>query len=269
MVIRPWFYAYGTEGNDSLNLASVAGTVSLNGLAGNDFLAMSQFGGYADGGTGKDVVVGGAGDDYIDGGAGDDNIKAGAGDDNVYAGDDNDVVTCGLGNDYAVGGAGDDLMFGQAGNDNLIGGFGNDTIIGGVGDDFIAGGYGVDRISAGLGNDRVYAGAGDMVGLGGGQDVVTFTEDTSSERVRVVINGFGQDDTLVVSTEFAVHSVQFIGGKIVAESRWGDGSLTIGGDITKAFDGADGMVDGHIDFGLVQQHGNLKFDNMTFDGGKG
>ena len=76
--------------------------------------------------AGDDVIVGSNGADVIDGLGGNDHI-------------------CGLGGDDTLNGeAGNDTLFGEAGNDTLNGGAGNDTLSGGAGTDSCDGDLGTD-----------------------------------------------------------------------------------------------------------------------------
>jgi Ca2+-binding RTX toxin-like protein len=138
----------GTNGRDSIAVATIAGQtwvtglaakvivsdaesqvdeVAVNGLVGNDTLsalALAVTGPLLtlDGGDGDDTMTGSAGDDVLLGGNGNDRLVGLAGDDLID------------------GGAGDDSVAGGAGDDILNGGDGTDTIDGGPGDDVAANG---------------------------------------------------------------------------------------------------------------------------------
>ena len=91
----------GTAGNDSLVgtedrdvLLGLGGNDTLEGLGGNDDL---------DGGSGNDSILGGDGDDKLDGGTGDDEIDGGAGNDTISSGAGTDTITTGAGADLVSG----------------------------------------------------------------------------------------------------------------------------------------------------------------------
>jgi len=159
-------YAYGAEGNDTLNGAG--GIDRLYGQADNDTL---------NGDAGNDILLGGAGADIHNGGADRDtasyeqstvaitiNLTTG-----VHTGDAtgdtwnsveilwltayNDTFTGGANADEVRGAAGVDTMNGAAGNDILRGEAGNDILNGQDNDDFLHGGVGADQLNGGNGVD--------------------------------------------------------------------------------------------------------------------
>ena len=73
-----------------------------------------------DGGAGSDTLNGGAGRDYITGGAGNATLNGGAGDDTLDGGTGNNILN---------GGAGNDTLYGGTGINTLTGGTGDDTYI--------------------------------------------------------------------------------------------------------------------------------------------
>ena len=98
-----------------------------------------------DGGAGDDWLAGGRLDDTVRGGAGADSINGLGGDDLLEGGDGDDSIAGGVGNDRLDGGAGNDILTGGDGNDRLQGGAGNDTLHGEEGDDVLLGGAGLDN----------------------------------------------------------------------------------------------------------------------------
>ena len=200
----------------------------LRGLGGDDLLS---------GGRGNDLLDGGAGDDEIDGGPGGrDPWGVGyghgrAGHDLVYFGDAQsgvrvELVSKGegtaqdgqggtdrltnidgaLGTAFADelfgderdnefrGGAGDDVIEGGKGKDALYGDAGDDTIRGGKGDDLIEGGTGADFVFGDDDDDSVVWREGD------GDDAVDFG---TGRHDRMVVETFGGDDIIDVSSAAA------------------------------------------------------------------
>lgn len=170
-----------------------AGSLSVAGGIGDDYLTGTPGVDQLDGGAGddamwglggNDVVYGRAGDDLANTGGGFDTIDVGTGNDMVLAGLQSDDVTCGSGRDrisYAdhftsgvvasLAGGG---MVGEAdvvtGCEDLVGTGGNDTlsgnelanvILGGGGNDSVSGLAGDDRIEGGPGKDTLDGGSGD------------------------------------------------------------------------------------------------------------
>jgi Ca2+-binding RTX toxin-like protein len=88
------------------------------------------------------------------------NVNTGAGADTVTGSLANDVIDLNNGNDTANGNAGNDTLNGNGGADTLNGGAGDDTIDGGAGNDVISSGAGTDGITGGLGGDAMTGGTG-------------------------------------------------------------------------------------------------------------
>ena len=155
------------EGDDSIDLSTVAVPTTVRGGSGNDNII---------GGTNDDILRGGAGEDVIFGGSGEDEIIGGADDDLLDGGDGDDFIRGGGGQDEVVGGDGDDQLQGNGGDDTIDGGSGNDIIEGQSGDDLIDAGVGDDVVTSGSGSDLVRAGAGNDFVRGGGGDDLLFGE---------------------------------------------------------------------------------------------
>ncbi len=126
-------YCYGNNANNTVNVATAGGGVSVSGLAAQVTIANSEF---------TDDLV-------LQGFAGNDKINASA-------------LTAGLIHFNAVGGKGNDTITGSAGEDLLYGGDDNDTVAGGHGDDLVLLGNGNDLFvwNLGDGSDTVEGEAG-------------------------------------------------------------------------------------------------------------
>jgi Ca2+-binding RTX toxin-like protein len=218
--------------------AAAALAATQTGTKGDDKLRGSEQADSIDGGAGNDYIAGLGGDDNINGGADSDSIDAGAGNDKVRGGDcqygtenigrycDNpgqelliggdgndlvvangcvahgcsgdryialastldggpgdDVVTGGDAADLVTGGAGHDTLTGLGGNDRIDGGDGDDRVDGGAGNDLLRGGRGSDIVDGGDGNDRLFGGGGkDLLMGGAGNDRFT-VRDGKRDRV--------------------------------------------------------------------------------------
>jgi Ca2+-binding RTX toxin-like protein len=197
---------------ERFDLSGFLGTVSFNGLNGNNRVKS---------GASNDDLTASDGNDYLDGGTGADQLTGGKGNDTYIVDNINDLVIEGFkgGTDTiqssvtftlasltnienltliggsAINGTGNNLantitgnsannsLTGNAGNDTLNGGDGNDTLIGGAGINILIGGTGddlyiVDTITeqAGEGTDTV-------------QSSVTFTLATLTNIENLTLTG--------------------------------------------------------------------------------
>ncbi|MFO0939988.1 MAG: calcium-binding protein [Pirellulales bacterium] len=203
----------GGSSNNTLDASAfTAGSVVLDGGAGDDNLI---------GGSGNDTLKGGDGNDSLTGGAGNDSISGDQGSDTlIETGDVNFVLTNsslvglgtdglskierailtggagnntldasaftqgnvildgGAGNDTIKGGSGDYKLFGGSGSDSIYGGVGNDFIDGGIGDDLLEGQAGMDLIIGGLGKDKLKGGIGSDLLIGGENQTVEAITDS-------------------------------------------------------------------------------------------
>jgi Ca2+-binding RTX toxin-like protein len=189
----------GGDGNDQINGYSTtggaysywtyAGTKTISGGNGDDFIY---------GADGADSVNGGSGNDSIHGSSGSDSLEGGLGNDELFGGTGNDLISGGLGNDELYGNDGDDTLDGGNGNDYLSGSGGNDSLIGGAGNDSLVdqidgqdtlvGGEGDDQLNTytakgnkyldgGSGNDSLWGGTGSDTLIGGdGDDTIDGNE---------------------------------------------------------------------------------------------
>jgi Ca2+-binding RTX toxin-like protein len=190
----------GGAGNDvfDLNLAPRVypggrGTITLDGQAGNDRLALDLAWDEDQADLGDKVFL----QVHGRGGAGNDEIVAafetvdsrharlvsfsfqgGNGHDYIAGTEKGDWINGGAGNDLIYGGAGDDNLMGMAGADIIYGGNGSDTIGGHSGNDQLHGGDGDDNIMGHEGNDSLYdhedsdAPYGDLLNGAGGNDTL-------------------------------------------------------------------------------------------------
>lgn len=96
---------------DDDEIIAGSGYSSLYGNAGDDLLIFGPDGGWASGGSGKDIIRGGDGNDYIAGGAGNDYLETGNGDDSLYGDDGDDTLRInGSGTSFLDGGNGFDTF---------------------------------------------------------------------------------------------------------------------------------------------------------------
>lgn len=196
-------FIYGSNGDDSLTGGS--GNDTLYGSLGNDII----FGGIGNdqltagegndsviGGDGNDTLSGSAGNDLIEGNSGDDTIDrtADTGDDTVYGGAGNDLISYYLvsGNKTLAGDDGLDTIYGATGNDLISGGNGNDYLVGFAGNDILDGGQGNDTIHGSVGNDSISGGEGNDPDLDGGEGNDTIIGGNGND----TIWGFSGNDDL-------------------------------------------------------------------------
>lgn len=211
---------------DVINAAAATGSVTLEGMGGNDSLVGGSAADYLNGGTGDDTLIGNAGNDTLDGLTGNDSLSGGDGNDYLVGGDGNDTMAGGAGADTFVGGSGLDIIDyststaavsvdlntgllsgGDATGDVVYGGV--DGIIGSAFDDtltgmdvestdpldtystYIDGGAGNDLIDGRGGSDTLIGGTGnDTISGGDGNDSILAGDGTD-----ILYAGYG-DDTL-------------------------------------------------------------------------
>ncbi len=218
----------GGESNNKLDASRFIGSVTLQGLGGND----SLLGGYS-----NDNLSGGEGNDTIDGGEGIDTLREAA-DANFTLTENQltssevktgitatDILT-NIERVQLTGGESnnkiDALKFsrnvnfaGKGGNDTLIGGRGNDNLSGGEGSDTIDGGEGIDTIRETadadfrvIGNRLESYDSNSRINLGRDEirniERISLTGGESDNRLEardfegnVIFSGKGGDDTLV------------------------------------------------------------------------
>ncbi len=173
--------------------------IVVNGLGGDDRIAIGKnllgvtggmIGAEIHGGGGRDRIVGGSGDDVHHGGDGDDRISDRYGDNMVDAGEGNDRVNTGEGNDHILAGDGDDRVADRGGDNDIDGGGGDDRIKVRGGHNEIYGGHGDDSITGGHDSDMIRGGDGDDILKGDDGDDDIDGEDGDDR----IIGGRGHDD---------------------------------------------------------------------------
>jgi Ca2+-binding RTX toxin-like protein len=159
---------------------------------------------------GNDTVYGGTGNDLI-------SARHNTGNDSLIGGGGNDTIWGGVGQDTLIGGAGSKLhsgslsggyniLEGQGGHDTLYGGGGADTLSGSGGHDSLVGGTGSGQLVGGKwvhgqllqttgGHDTLVAGTGSGQTLqgGGGHDLITDLNSSSSPHYDTLIGSGGND----------------------------------------------------------------------------
>ncbi|NVJ91628.1 MAG: calcium-binding protein, partial [Methylocystaceae bacterium] len=161
-------------------------------------------------------------DGSINGTANDDLIWTLGGNDSIFGNDGNDIIAGGSGSDNINGGTGDDTIYGDVPTNSGIAAllyqfFGVVSFLSDIG---VAEG---DTISDGNGSDTVWA--------GGGNDVITATEDTDAD----VFHGEGG------ALDKLSYSTWTTAGVTMAVTSSGAGSVT-NGSVSDTFDGIEYLV---------------------------
>jgi VCBS repeat-containing protein len=102
---------------DNIEFASIIGSATVNGGAGNNYVTADESSQFISLGVGDDILFAGAGNDTVGSGGGDDDLYGEDGNDYVFGGIGNDTVNGGAGNDHLAGNEGDDVLFGGTGRD--------------------------------------------------------------------------------------------------------------------------------------------------------
>ena len=218
----------GLDGHDVLD----AGTGifdTVKGGAGDDAVITRGYGGWFDGGSGRDMMI----FDYRRerrrvrprGGFGPDrrrstftmsnfeSLYAAGGDDEIYGterqehhpgGGGADVIVARGGDDVVYGGTasthrrrrGDDDLRGDAGDDQLNGGAGADILDGGDGRDLLWGGSGDDLLKGGRGNDTLDGGESGYDTASYASHLAAVTVDMTQSRAWSTVNGVSEVDSL-------------------------------------------------------------------------
>ncbi|HEU4704175.1 MAG TPA: hypothetical protein VFS45_00475, partial [Sphingomicrobium sp.] len=263
----------GSEGSDTIDLATYPGAINSNGGRGDDTIIGTADVNNLNGGLGNDTLDGLGGNDRLVGGAGGDTLNGGDGNDTLIGafntgfgpqpGDGADILRGGGGGDLIRGGDGDDLLEGGEGNDNLRGDAGSDTLDGGAGEDFVS--YFFTALGSGITFDARHVGATSTSTIAdplGGTDTLIDIES-------IGIGGTNFDDILYGSEHLAptahyanqmsgnggndqmygASGVDFIDGGTGNDALYGSGGDDIvyggvGNDLLDAGSGDDLMVGG-------------------------
>ncbi len=156
-------------------LSGGTGNDRITGHVGNDTIFGDGFvsGSFRDKACADSVGSGGPGLDTLDGQAGDDWIAGGPSADAVTGGEGDDTLCGNEGDDTLEGDEGPASDGTTGGQDELRGGDGNDRVFGRGGRDYADGGPGQDLMATGTGSDVALGGTGsDAVNSGGDGDIV-------------------------------------------------------------------------------------------------
>ena len=240
-----------------------AGTLFVNGTAGNDTIGISRSGDiYTVTRTGSSpqtpmtFSVSDVSSIQVDLGDGDDAFSVGKGVPAVYVngGLGNDTISGGEGNDTLTGAAGNDSIAGNGGDDRLNGGTRNDTLSGGDGDDRLYGDDGNDKLYGGNGVDRLFGEAGNDYLSGGSSNDKEYGGDGNDS-----IIGDNQNDLL--SGDDGNDTIAGANGNDTIIGGAGNDSLmgNAGNDSIDALDGAIDTIDG----GAGHNTGTLDADDVS------
>ncbi|SEM42216.1 Ca2+-binding protein, RTX toxin-related [Variovorax sp. YR750] len=253
---------------------------TIDGGAGNDYIAA---------GDGADIVHGGDDDDDIVGMGGADWLFGDAGNDFIWGDGYSADPVSGIytpndthGDDFLSGGAGNDVLVGQGGADQLMGGTGDDWLWGDDSDEATSGTpwslHGNDYLDGGEGADRLIGGGGSDILFGGaGNDLLWGDSGSADEPVMYQgadyldggdgddqLHGGGGDDTVL--------------GGAGNDLLWGDDSESVtpleaqGKDYLDGGDGDDQLVGGGGDdvlyggAGNDLMHGDDEVDHVALEG---
>lgn len=246
-------------GNDWLNMAAIAGDITLDldsagsgdikvdgivwadiasgtnienafGGDGNDTIKGDDAQNEIHGARGNDDLRGNDDDDELYGGAGDDSVKGNTGSDYLEGNKGNDLVKGGGGHDTLKGGNGNDILEGGSGSDSLKGGDGDDTLKGHNADDTLSGGDGADKLIGGNGNDSLAGGKGDDTLSGGTHaDRFVFNNKDDMDTISDFENNL---DTIMLNDNL------WSGSRSVSDVLNDFGSI-VGGDAVLNFGGGD------------------------------
>lgn len=237
---------------------------TIDGGAGNDFIAA---------GDGADIVHGGDDDDDIVGMGGADMLFGDAGSDFIWGDGYSNDIAAGIytpndahGDDVLSGGAGNDVLVGQGGADELMGGTGDDWLwgddadetTGGTpwsihGDDYLDGGDGADRLTGGGRNDVLFGGGGNDLMWG---DSASANEPAMYQGTDYLDGGDGNDQL-----HGGGNNDTILGGA-GDDLLWGDDGQTVtslavqGNDYLDGGEGNDQLIGGGSDDMLLGGAGN-------------
>lgn len=265
-----------------------AGSVSLDGGDGNDYLAANGNTTNLIGGNGNDTIYsmagkstakGGEGDDLfittakwstssLDGGDGNDTFIGGDGQHAIKGGNGDDEIYCGGGNDRIDAGSGDDLIVAGEGKNAVVAGMGRDLIYSGDWDDSLDGGEGDDEIFAGHGNNSIKAGDGsDLVLAGKDDDKIdgqSGNDTLYGGNGKNSIYGGDGDDLLVSGVSYSKSTLDGGTGNDVLHAI--NNAILIGGDGFDTFVIEALVQDSDVntikDFSVLNDH--IQLDRLVF-----
>ena len=212
-----------TTGNDTtIDASSVssqintAGSININGGAGNDTITHNGYSGTVSGGAGADTINGGAGQDTITGGDGADTIDGGADIDTITGGNDADTLTGGAGADTFVFDLGNEAAGGA--NDHANDAY--DTIT-----DFVSGTDSIQVTGVGNSNEVIISGSAltneasviaavDAQLSGSDNDIVIVTDVMDSGDTWIYIDVDGSND--ITSSDHVIVLTGIDNGEIAA-----------------------------------------------------
>ncbi|HZX86290.1 MAG TPA: calcium-binding protein [Reyranella sp.] len=267
--------ANGTQGSDTITVASSGASVAVNGLAAKVTIAGAE-------GANDSLVVNGQG--------GDDTISAAG----LNAGQVKLTINGGLGNDTITGSKGDDLINGGDGNDLAKMGAGNDTFVWNPGDDndTVDGQAGVDTllfnganineimdISANGGHARLTRDVANItmdldnvetidIQAKGGADTITINDlsQTDVDNVKIDLGGADNEaDTIVLNATNGADAIVVTNNNgVITVSGLGGADVTITG-----FEANDRIVINGLGGDDVIEAAGLSGMLLTADGGDG
>ena len=212
-------YAYGEDGDDTINANDADGNVYVSAGLGNDYVDGSEFGDRIEAGADNDWVFGWGGNDIINtgtsgavgtlappftdpeyfevvyGDGGLDTITATSASGKVFVdgGGGNDIIDGSEFDDALGGGDDNDTIHGWGGADGIDGGYGNDLLYGDDGQDYVAGNYGADEIYGGANYDHLSGFLG-VEGSDGDMDIMFGGTTTQDEQVDAAWGNEGEGD---------------------------------------------------------------------------
>ncbi|MDB5325074.1 MAG: calcium-binding protein [Phycisphaerales bacterium] len=206
---------HGGDGNDDLFDGYGTPTIKFYGDAGND--TITNIDGFADGGTGDDLIRG-------------------------FLGHESDIG----GNESLIGGDGKDTIYGNGGADTILGGNGDDQIIVGPGYDYAPGHVMHSTVDAGAGNDSVFISDSATVHLGDGYDKAEIALSTLDNKKYDSIVVYGDAGNDIIRT--VENDVPVVPAKLVKIYGGTDNDTIYGGqgqDVLNGEGGNDKIFGGH------------------------
>jgi Ca2+-binding RTX toxin-like protein len=269
---------------DNIEFASIMGSSTVNGGAGENYVTADENSQFISLGDGNDTLYGGDGDDTVGSGSGIDFLYGEDGNDRVFGGTDNDQVFGGTGTDAVYGNQGADAVYGNQAADTLYGGQDADTLFGGqdadiaygnLGDDIVYGNYGADILYGGQGNDVLYGGqSGDIENNSGNSFDLLYGgvgDDTlyGGQGVDWVFTGSGADKIVIGdagATDVIGDFDGAAGDRLLIKTNINGQAITSGADlVARASDNADGNAVIDLGSGYEVRLIGVKSSELTAD----